>query len=39
MLREVGGILGAIDPEMLARYRSEREDLDLAMVFEEKSKA
>src|SRR5882724_6815116 len=38
MLREVGGILGAIDPEMLARYRSEREDLDLAMDFEEKSK-
>ena len=38
LLREVGSILGSIDPELLARYRSEREDLDLAMSFEEKTK-
>ena len=38
MLREVGSILGSIDPEMLARYRSEREELDLAMISEEKAK-
>lgn len=32
MLREIASMLGSIDPELLERYKSEREDLSQAMA-------
>jgi hypothetical protein len=38
MLREIATMLGSIDPELLERYKSEHEELNLAMTAEESAK-
>jgi hypothetical protein len=39
MLREIASTLGSIDPELLERYKSEREELAQALVTEDTPKA
>jgi hypothetical protein len=38
MLREMVSLLGSIDPDLLERYKSERKELNLAMITEESPK-